>query len=157
MAEQVRIDLAPFKCRQANATTGRAKSLDRFVLRIVRASALAKRRLKLPRVGSSSKYTNESGRPAASWISNDSSCSSIFHGLQTGGCNAVLLRRDGRDSAGFNKVSDMLGHGLTCKIAPELNFLSDVSGNVVRPMLHMIWAFWFVERLRGASVPQLRK
>ena len=38
----------------------------------------------------------------------------------------------------INKISEMLGHGLARNIAPGLNFLSDIFGNVVCPMLQSI-------------------
>ena len=38
----------------------------------------------------------------------------------------------------INKVSEMLGHGLARNVAPGLNFLSDIFGNVVCPMLQSI-------------------
>ena len=38
----------------------------------------------------------------------------------------------------INKVSEMLGHGLARNVAPSLNFLSDIFGNVVCPMLQSI-------------------
>src|SRR6476660_4510583 len=43
-----------------------------------------------------------------------------------------------RPGVGINKVSDMLRYGLTRNVAPGLNFLSDIFGNVVCPMLQSI-------------------
>jgi hypothetical protein len=39
---------------------------------------------------------------------------------------------------GINEVLDMLGHGLASDVAPHLYFLSDIFGNVVRPMLQRV-------------------
>jgi len=47
-----------------------------------------------------------------------------------------------RPSVGVNKVSEMLRHGLAGNVAPGLNFLSDVFGNVVCPMLQSIECYY---------------
>jgi hypothetical protein len=43
-----------------------------------------------------------------------------------------------RPSVSINKVSEMLGHGLARNVASSLNFLSDIFGNVVCPMLQSV-------------------
>jgi virulence factor BrkB len=43
-----------------------------------------------------------------------------------------------RPSVSINKVSEMLGHGLARNVASSLNFLSDIFGNVVRPMFQSV-------------------
>src|SRR5258708_6372945 len=43
-----------------------------------------------------------------------------------------------RPGVGINKVLDMLGYALTRNVAPGLNFLSHVFGNVVRPVLQSV-------------------
>ena len=54
------------------------------------------------------------------------------------GTGLFSRQRTRRSAIGINKVSDMLGHGLARNVAPGLNFLSDVFGNVVCPMLQSI-------------------
>ena len=58
-----------------------------------------------------------------------------LHSRRSNQSQRQLARRPG---VGINKVSDMLGYGLTSNVAPGLNFLSDFFGNVIRPVLQSV-------------------
>ena len=47
-----------------------------------------------------------------------------------------------RSSVGVNKISEMLRHGFARNVAPGLNFLSDIFGNVVCPVLQSIERYY---------------
>ena len=47
-----------------------------------------------------------------------------------------------RSRVGVNKISEMLRHGFARNVAPGLNFLSDIFGNVVRPVLQSIERYY---------------
>ena len=47
-----------------------------------------------------------------------------------------------RPCVDVNKISEMLRHGLARDVAPGLNFLSDIYGNVVCPVLQSIERYY---------------